>query len=574
MHQPMIRRLLALVLALVLGVSTLRTAPAAAAAESFRVHSPFFSGKRVMVLVPHQDDELNLAGGILEQYVRAGSDVTLVYATNGDYSALADLRSREVLAVAQRIGIPAENVVYLGYGNQWEPQEQEGILRKHLYFSVDGGALWTSHFGATQTYGTTVIEPYRSSSYTRDHFLRDLMDLILEERPDVIYCGDYDAHHDHMALDLFFEEAMGLILAREADYHPVVYKGLCYGTAWYAQADFLGAENLRASQFPEWEHWERLGISYDWDRRVRLPVSAGNLSRMLSQTDIYQSLRLFQSQSGHRFAERVLNGDKVFFERRTDSLLYRAAFHDGERQITVWNDFKLKDSTDFSALVNTGLWYADRITVSLEAPAAMDAVWLYDNPSAEDNILSGYLLFDDGSQVDFGPLEPGGAATKIPFEQRTVRSFVICFTGTEGASPALAEIEAYCGAWRTDGAPQLLMAVDDQDDFVYDYWIPEGSCAEFSLYSYPAGSVSGWEDVTVALAGGAGCSYALEDGMLRVYCPRGQRAAVTMSWSAEISTTFTVSNPGSLTRWTTMLLQTIDLRCALLRDDVLARFAS
>jgi hypothetical protein len=34
---------------------------------AFQVQTPFFSGQRVMVLVPHQDDEINLAGGILEQ---------------------------------------------------------------------------------------------------------------------------------------------------------------------------------------------------------------------------------------------------------------------------------------------------------------------------------------------------------------------------------------------------------------------------------------------------------------------------------------------------------------------------
>ena len=98
---------------------------------AFELETPFFTGKRVMVLVPHQDDELNLAGSLLEQYTGAGSEVFLVYATNGDYSGLAQLRSHEALAVARSVGIPAENVIYLGYGNQWQPQGEE----KPLYFS-------------------------------------------------------------------------------------------------------------------------------------------------------------------------------------------------------------------------------------------------------------------------------------------------------------------------------------------------------------------------------------------------------------------------------------------------------
>lgn len=532
----------------------------------FAVTTPFFSGKKVLVLIPHQDDELNLAGGILEQYVQTGSEVTLVYSTNGDYNGLAEERSREVLAVAEAIGIPAENVIYLGYGDQWEHQEQEGVLRKHLYFSVDGDAVWTSHFGATHTYGTAAIDCYSDCDYTRDNFLADLLRLLRTERPDVIYCTDYDAHHDHMALDLFFEEAMGILLAEETDYHPTVYKGFCYGTAWYAEADFVGAENLRSSQRPAWEHWERLGIGYDWADRVRLPMSTGNLSRMLSETDLYQTIRLFESQNGHRFAQSVFNGDKVFWERRTDSLLYRAAFSADGEAVTVFNDFKLKDSVDFSALVNTGLAFADTITVELEAPTAMDAVWLYDSPVSTDNILAGYLLFDDGSRVDFGALEPGGAATKISFEEKTVGSFELHLTQTEGEEPGLAEIEAYCGPWINETEPQLLMAADENGDFAYDYWTDADGCAAFTLYAYPAGSISGWEDVTVTMTG-AGCTYALEDGLLRVSCPTGCRAEITVTWSESVSTTFTVSNPSALRRMWTGTMQSIDAERVLALDD-------
>lgn len=518
----------------------------------FSITTPLFSGKRVMVIVPHQDDELNLAGGLLEQYTAGGSEVMLVYATNGDYNGLAQTRSQEALAVAGSVGIPVEQVYYLGYGDQWEYQEQAGELRKHLYFSVEGDALWTSHYGATHTYGTEAIDCYRDSDYTRNSFLEDLRTLILEKRPDVIFCVDYDAHHDHMALDLFFEEAMGTILASEPDYQPTVYKGFCYGTAWYAEADLMGSENLLSSKFPAWEHWERLGISYDWEARVRLPVTAQDAGRLLSRTTLYRSIRLFESQNGYQFAERVLNGDKVFWERRTDSLLYRAEFTGDGETVHVWNDFKLKDSTDFSALVNTGVRFAGTITVTLESPAVMDSVWLYDAPSAEDNILSGFLRFDDGSVVEFGPLEPGGSATQINFERRSVASFDICFTKTEGDAPGVTEIEAYCGT--PEAEPLILMAVDGDDNFVYDYWIQEGNEAEFTLYSWP-GEVS-WEDVDIRCTGGRDCLWEVADGTLRVMCSPGEEIRFTVS-CGEVSTTFAIANPtpeerklvGKLRQW-------------------------
>ena len=543
-----------------LALSLLCTAVSAA---EFSLTSPFFSGKRVLVLVPHQDDELNLAGGILEQYVQGGSEVFLVYSTNGDYNGLAEERSREVLAVARRLGIPEENILYMGYGDQWNHQEQNGTLRKHLYFSADPDAVWTSHFGASHTYGTAAIGCWASRSYTRANFLEDLLDILLFLRPDVIYCTDYDAHHDHMALDLFFEEAMGILLAREPDYRPTVYKGFCYGTAWYAPADYVGEDNLRSSQRPAWEHWERLGISYSWADRVRLPLSAENTGRLLSQTTVYQCLRLFESQNGRRFAPSVLNGDKVFFERRTDSLLYRAVFSDGTGTQTSWNDFKLKDSEDFSALINTGVRFAPEITVTLPEPLTMDQLWLYDAPSPEDNILGGFLVFDDGTRLEFGPLNPGGDPTKLSFPARTVRSFTLHLTQTEGANPGLTEIEAYHGDPAGSAQPQLLMAADENGDFAYDYRTDRSGRACFSLYAYPAGSLAGWQDVTVT-AEGPGSACILENGLLQISCPLGRSVTVTIAHSDQVRTTFTVSNPTLLTRWLQNLAQYLDAQSALL----------
>lgn len=527
--------------------------------RGFGLETTFFDHKSVLVLVPHQDDELNLAGGILEQYTAAGSTVYLAYATNGDYNGLAEVRSREVLAMAQSLGIPAENVIYLGYGNQWQPRQEQ----THLYFADDGGAVWTSHFGATQTYGTTVIAPWRESVYTRDNFLADLTDLILTLRPDVIYCNDYDAHHDHMALDLFFEEALGRILAAEPDYHPAVFKGFCYGTAWYAPADFVGAENPVSSLRPAWEHWDRLGIGYDWDNRVRLPLSDENLSRLLSRNQLYRSVRLFSSQKGHRFAESMLNGDKVFWERRTDSLLYSAEFTADGELVTVWNDFKLKDSENFSALVNTGVRFAETITVTLPERAVMDRVVLYDNPSPTDNILAGFLELEDGTRVDFGPLESGG--TVITFPERAVTAFRLRFTETEGEDPGLTEIEAYRG--EGEKQPQILMAVDEKGDFVCDYWMPPSGTAEFDLYVYPAGSLSGWSEVDISLEGGA--EWSMEGGKLRVTCPPGEEAACTVTARGGVSVTFRLSNPPAFVRKTVLLLQRLDREMVMAIDDQL-----
>ena len=67
----------------------------------------------------------------------------------------------------------------------------------------------------------------------------DIKALLLDLRPEVIFCIDYDSHHDHRALSLLFEESMGEILRQNNnDYNPLVFKGFAYSTAFLAEPDF------------------------------------------------------------------------------------------------------------------------------------------------------------------------------------------------------------------------------------------------------------------------------------------------------------------------------------------------
>jgi LmbE family N-acetylglucosaminyl deacetylase len=560
----------AMVFALLLLTSQIGTDP------GFSLKTPFFSGKNVMVITPHQDDEINLTGGIIEQYVENGSQVTLVFSTNGDYWDLADTRSHEALAVAASIGLDAEDIVYLGYGDQWQPQTQNGVTVSHIYNCTDGDRIWTSFIGYQKTYNTSAFPCYEECSYTRSNMLNGLVRLILEKRPDVIYCVDHDSHIDHKALDLLFEEAMGIILAEHPDYKPTVYKGFCYGTAWYAEADFRGARNLYSTRHPISKTWEETGTCYQWADRIRLPISGDNLSRMLCNNSVYKTLQCYSSQGAYGFAESVLNGDKVFWERRTDSLLYRADFWDGSREVFLWNDFKLKDSFDISkcAAPSDGNHMSDCITVQLDAPVTMDSVWLYDAPSAEDNILGGIISFDNGFTVEFGPLEPGGFPTRITFPELTSSRFEIRITDAEGLNPGLAEIEAYYDAQAETAPVQFLMPVDPEDNFAYDYWVGEDGYSDFTLYSFPNAAQLDWNSIRINSEGDDGCRWEITDGStLRVYCPDGQSTRITLSYLDEVTTTFVVSNPTQAKEWLMTKLQTFQIHFCYIIDDAESFFA-
>lgn len=46
--------------------------------------------QKVLVIIPHEDDEINVAGSVMYSYVQKGADVYCVFTTNGDYSFTAE----------------------------------------------------------------------------------------------------------------------------------------------------------------------------------------------------------------------------------------------------------------------------------------------------------------------------------------------------------------------------------------------------------------------------------------------------------------------------------------------------
>ena len=48
-------------------------------------YKQFFHGNSVMIIVPHEDDEINMAGATIWGALQEGLEVRVVFLTNGDY---------------------------------------------------------------------------------------------------------------------------------------------------------------------------------------------------------------------------------------------------------------------------------------------------------------------------------------------------------------------------------------------------------------------------------------------------------------------------------------------------------
>jgi GlcNAc-PI de-N-acetylase len=100
-------------------------------------------GKTIIFFSPHEGDDLEVAG-TMAKLVKNGNKVLIVLYTNGDKGThdldmtserLAQIRKQEDLAANKILGIPQENIFFLGYDDgmlEYVPQKE--IVEKVCWF--------------------------------------------------------------------------------------------------------------------------------------------------------------------------------------------------------------------------------------------------------------------------------------------------------------------------------------------------------------------------------------------------------------------------------------------------------
>lgn len=470
----------------------------------------FYQGKNVMVIVPHEDDEINVAGGVMENYVAAGSTVRVVFGTNGDAYGGGDRRIQEAITSLGIIGIPEEQVFFLGYGDDWNTEYD------HLY-NAPGDAPLTSMGGYTKTYGIPSHPDYHTTRfgspalYTRNNYKMDIESIILDYHPDVIFCVDNDIHPDHKALSLLFEEAMGEILSTKTDYTPVIYKGFGYCTAWEAANDYY-AYNIHSTLNPSEHDYMDRRFEYNFSNRVRMPVTTRQLAYTKRASLAYQTLGAHDSQNARSAMDGIVNSDKVFFERNTKGLLYQANIQVSSGEAFRLNDFKLSDTDDIRDKdpddKNIGTWIPDssdqekKVRVSFKQPVSLNRIVLYDHIEPEQNITSGRVVFSDGSAVEVPALNIYGSATEVAFKTKTdITGFTFQILSQDGKYAGLTELEAYAPDSHSFDQENAFIKLTMNDEFVYDTYVNAGEKLEFSLYTYPKGEFNLSKDYRIYLDG-------------------------------------------------------------------------
>ena len=461
-------------------------------------HSSFtyknvFKDHDVMVFIPHEDDEINVAGATIYGLRQEGFHVICVFATNGDRSYLAETRIREAAVALKMLGVPYEDIIILGYPDGGLDASRSPYAQGVGHtITVDGH---DSTYGIADKDDFPMAEYGKHTPYTRTGFLEDVENLIRTYHPANIIAVDFDSHPDHRACSIALETAIGHILNEKGNtYFPIVLKAYAYNTGFESVADF-NSLHLYSTKFNRGRladpSFETDNPVYHWEERIRLPVTGPCRNQSLSRNLIYQALRCHVSQRAFLKANQIINSDQVYWLRRTDNLAFCGSTTASSGNADAVHDFKMidvKNIADKKLEFDTCLWEpasSDReksITIHFYKPQNISAIKLYGNVNRESRILEGQLLFSNGYSVKTGPLERNGQATDIPIEPQSDTEWVTFqVLQAEGPHPGLTEWEIFDHPCPDMHICKILV----NGEFAYHWDMYPEEMAKVGFYAYP-----------------------------------------------------------------------------------------
>lgn len=281
---------------------------------------------RIMVLVPHQDDEILMTAGVISRAVEQGVLISVVIATNGDYECNDYSKGRARLLESLRglnyLGLPTDNITFMGYPDTGMNEEVSFLGR--LYKEQDTEQQYSSSC-SDYTYGLEAKADFHTmrykspAEYNRKNFKADLKDILKQNRPDHIFTtSDADTHGDHKGLFLFLMEVLKE-LELEDGYQPEVYSAIVHSMA--------GDDNwpLRSEKIddftcpPDFE----TTCNYRWEDRLSFEVPDAMQWENSQENVKYQALSAYQTAlepNAVDFLYSFVKKEEIFWKTKPQSI--------------------------------------------------------------------------------------------------------------------------------------------------------------------------------------------------------------------------------------------------------------
>ncbi|MEW8683651.1 MAG: PIG-L deacetylase family protein [Candidatus Thiodiazotropha endolucinida] len=188
----------------------------------------------ILVVAPHPDDDIITASGVIADAVDRGEQVTVVYATNGDISGIAQGLVRQSEAVDAQVGLlgtTESDLIFLGY-----PDGSLDVIYRFYQDETDG---YTTASGQSTTYGNrglggTDYHTFQFGSpanYNRFNIISDLTSIIDTYRPDHIFTtSEFDNHTDHSTTYELILLGLQNVFAADPTYTPSLHKTVVWSS--------------------------------------------------------------------------------------------------------------------------------------------------------------------------------------------------------------------------------------------------------------------------------------------------------------------------------------------------------
>lgn len=365
----------------------------------------------ILVFVPHQDDEIDLIGNIIDRLKKYGN-IIIVYSSLDKREKQGSIRKKEAIEACKVFNIDKQNIIFLGYP---DTSNKEG---KHFF--TDGNK----------------------------RIISDLENTIIKYKPKYIFGTDFDSHSDHRMLSLAFDEAMGRVLRNTDNYFPIVMKGFCYETAYY------GIEDYNATHIdicvPKYEILSN--CSYEWNERYSIKGSEKN--GFIWNNKVYKALRKHKSQYAILHAQSIINADNVFWQRRTDNLVFKAKVSTSSGNVDKLKDFMIIDTNDIITEnprfidFSKGVWTPDKdddspkITIEFDIPKDISEIILHGNPNNDRVEKINAKIIINNKELFVEKIMPYGRNTKIKADVKDVNEIEITFD-SDIYNYGLSEIEIF-----------------------------------------------------------------------------------------------------------------------------------
>lgn len=451
-----------------------------------------------MVIVPHEDDEINIAGSTICGAREEGMRVICIFVTNGDYKYIPDVRINEAIHALSVLGVSQEDVIFLGYPDGGAHGEYSVFQKGKTEPVRAHGRMRTC--GGIDIPEFCMLENGAHSTYRWQSLLKDLETVILKYLPSSIIAVDWDAHPDHRMCSLALDQAMGHILkCSENTYYPKVFKAFAYNTAYEGIRDFYQSNLLSTKINPDkLLHPGQLDNPvFRWGQRVRLPVPKNCREQDLGKNKIFHALTCHMSQKAMRRAEQIINGDQVFWERRTQNLCFRGTIFVSSGNGRYLHDFCLMNTDDiatYETIYRDYLWEPEKTDkqpwcrCEFETPQNIKASVFHGNIEHTGHILRGRLVFSTGYQMDVEFLPETGNEWYVSFPlQKDVQWVQFYVLEREGNHAGLSEWELL-QAEKTE-VPVLKICVND--NFAYEWMVETGKELQIDAYN-PSGKKLRW----------------------------------------------------------------------------------